>query len=275
MRSLKAMILMFFVNLLFVVVITTVLAIFHIQFSLSAFALFFGFGGAFFSLLISKWLVKRVYRMTQITAVDQGFHGKLYGEVQEMAQRAGIPMPELWEYADARPNAFATGPSRHNSMIAVSQGLLNLMDDQELRAVIAHEMGHIYNGDMLTTTLLMGLMNTFVIWFGNLAARYFGGNALTRFALTILFEMALSFLALIPITLFSRHREYAADAFAAQLQGKAPTVSALQKLGSYPIMVNVRKEAMATAFIHGSWKGIFATHPPIDKRIARVQSLPG
>jgi heat shock protein HtpX len=272
MRTLKSFGLLVLVNLLFVVVITAVLAVFHIRLSLAVFALFFGFGGAFLSLWMSKVLVKRLFHMTQVTGNIQGGNQPFYLAVQTMAQRAGIPMPELWIYEDQRPNAFTTGPSRAKAMIAVSTGLLGLLDQRELRAVIGHEMGHIYHGDMISTTLLMGLMNAFVIWLGNLAGRALGNNFISELLITIAFEMGLSFLALIPITAFSRHREYGADAFAAHLEGKDAMIAALRKLETRPVAINPRKEALATAYVHGPWGGLFATHPSVGRRIARLQS---
>lgn len=263
---------MFAINLLFVLTISIVLIIFNIRLDLVGFALVFGFGGAFLSLLLSKWLVKRIFKMQQITANDTGIKARLWAITAETAQRANIPMPELWLYSDARPNAFATGPSRSNAMVAISVGLCKIMDDTSLKGVIGHEIGHISNGDMLSTTLLMGLMNSYVIWLGNLVGRWLGSNFITEFTITIATEIGLSFLALIPITAFSRHREYAADAFSAKIWGPQPMIKALKELEEVPIQVNCRKESLATSYIHGGWEGLFATHPPVAKRISALSS---
>ena len=273
MRSLKSLALMFGINLLFVVVLSAVLMIFHVHMSLAVFALLFGFGGAFVSLLLSKWLVKRMFHMVQVHQGDPGGRGTIWSLAAETAQRAGLPMPEIWLYTDARPNAFATGATCRSAMIAVSTGLLGIMDANTLRSVLGHEMGHISNGDMLSTTLLMGLMNSYVIWLGNLAGRALGNNFLSDFLITIAFEIGLSFLALIPITAFSRHREYAADAFSAKLWGKKNMINALRRLESVPVAVNPRKEALATSYIHGPMGGLFSTHPAMEKRIAALRAL--
>lgn len=273
MQWIKSVLIMFGVNLLFVITMSVILMIFHVHVGLVGFALLFGFGGALFSLYISKWLVKRLFKMQQITATDVGVKGKLWLITEETARRASVPMPELWLYADARPNAFATGPSRNSSMIAVSTGLCKIMDDASLKGVIGHEMGHIANGDMLSTTLLMGLMNSYVIWLGNLVGRWLGSNFITELVITIVAEIGLSFLALIPITAFSRHREYAADAFSAKIWGAQNMIKALKDLESAPIKVNCRKEALATSYIHGGWEGLFATHPPLTSRMARLKQI--
>lgn len=273
MRSLKSLALMFAVNLLFVITLSAVLLAFHVQISLAAWALIFGFGGAFLSLFLSKWLVKRMFHMAQIHQGDAGVHGQIWQLAAETAQRARIPMPEIWIYSDARPNAFATGATRKSSMIAVSSALLGIMDANTMRAILGHEMGHISNGDMLSTTLLMGLMNSYVIWLGNMAGRYLGNNFLTQLAITIGFEIGLSFLALIPITAFSRHREYAADAFSAKLWGREPMIAALRRLEAAPVDVNPRKESLATSYIHGPVGGLFATHPSMERRIAALMLL--
>ena len=273
MRSLKALALMFAVNLLFVITLSAALAIFHVRLHLVGFALLFGFGGAFLSLFLSKWLVKRMFHMIQAHQGDVGVNGQVWQLAAETAQKAQLPMPEIWIYADDRPNAFATGATQRSAMIAVSTGLLNLLDASTLRSVLGHEMGHIANGDMLSTTLLMGLMNSYVIWMGNLAGRYLGNNILTQLVITIAFEIGLSFLALIPITAFSRHREYGADAFSARLWGKESMIGALRRLERVPVDVNPRKDALATSYIHGPMGGLFATHPDMEKRIKAIRAL--
>lgn len=273
MQWIKSVAIMFFVNLLFVVMVSILLLIFNINLSPIGFALVFGFGGSFFFLYISKWSAKRLFRMEQVTVNDSGVKGQLWTITAEAARRAKLSMPELWIYVDNRPNAFATGPSRKNSMIAVSTGLLKIMDQTSLRGVIGHELGHIENGDMLSTTLLMGLMNSYVIWLGNLVGRRLGNNFIAKFIITIVAELGLSLLALIPISAFSRHREFAADAFSARIWGAHPMIKALQDLESSPIKVNPRKEALAMAYIHGGWGGLFATHPTIEKRINNLSQL--
>ena len=273
MRAMKSLAMMFGINMLFVVVLSAVLLIFHVHMNLVGFALLFGFGGAFVSLLLSKWLVKRMFHMVQVHQGDPGAQGAIWSLAAETAQKANLPMPEIWLYSDIRPNAFATGATRRSAMIAVSTGLIGIMDAKTLRSVLGHEMGHIHNGDMLSTTLLMGLMNSYVIWLGNLAGRALGSNFISDLLITIAFEIGLSFLALIPITAFSRHREYGADAFSAKLWGRESMINALRQLERVPIDVNTRKEALATSYIHGPIGGLLATHPAIEKRIAALRAL--
>ena len=273
MRFLKSFLLMAVVNLCFVVMITAFLAAFHLHLSLAAFAVIFGFAGAFLSLFLSRFILKRRFHMQRINPTTPGVHAQLYQILAAVCAKAEMPVPQLWLYVDGRPNAFTTGITRKGAMIAMSTGLVNAMNGDQIAGVLSHELGHIHNGDMLSTTLLLGLMNSYVIWLGNLAGRYFGGNFITEFLTTVVFEMALSFLALIPITAFSRHREYAADAFSAKVLGSAPLISALATLDHFVPDTNPRKDALATAYIHGPWKGIFATHPSTEKRIKRLKEF--
>ena len=136
-------------------------------------ALAFGFGGAFISLAFSKQMARAMLDCRQITQPRSQAEQVIYGAVQEIAQRLHITMPEVWVYESPDPNAFATGPSKNNSMVAVSTGLLSNLQEQEVRAVLAHEMGHVYNGDMFATTVLAGLMNTFVYYIAMWVRRFF------------------------------------------------------------------------------------------------------
>jgi heat shock protein HtpX len=242
-------------------------------------ALVIGFGGAFISLAFSKQMARAMlsnaYQITQPrTQADQ----VIYGAVQEIAQRLHISTPEVWVYDSPDPNAFATGPSKNNSMVAVSSGLLNNLNEQEVRAVLAHEMGHVYNGDMFTTTVLAGLMNTFVYFisrwvYRNLADR----NEAMAFGVYILLQTLLSFLAMIPISWFSRRREFGADAFAAKVYGPAAMISALSAIDRWIKRAQVEfttQDPLATMKIAGKSGGffaLFATHPPIEERIAALQ----
>ncbi len=274
MRYLKMLLLLFVVNIAFDIVLTVILAIFHVSLSLIPFAFVYGFGIAFFTLFISKWLAKRMYRMTQITIADTGIKKNIYLMVQEISNKVGLHMPEVWLYNDKSPNAFATGPSKNNSMVAVSVGLVNLLDQQEIKSVIAHEIGHIYNGDMLSTTILSGVMNGFVILGGNIIGRTLGKNFISKILFTILFEYVLSLFAMIPLLWFSRHREYAADKFAAQMEGKDGIINSLNKIYSYKsIDRRVSKDVLATAYIKGNWKGFFSTHPSLKQRVLAINTL--
>ena len=150
-------------------------------------ALAFGFGGAFISLAFSKQMARAMLDCHQITQPKSHAEQVIYGSVQEIAQRLKITMPEVWVYEAPDPNAFATGPSKNNSMVAVSTGLLSNLQEQEVRAVLAHEMGHVYNGDMFATTVLAGLMNTFVYYIAMWVRRFFAerDQAMLGFGLSI------------------------------------------------------------------------------------------
>jgi len=244
-------------------------------------SLVFGFGGAFISLLMSKWLAKRGMQMQQVTNPSTPKEKLVYETIQALAEREGINMPEVWVYWDDVPNAFATGPTRNNAMVAVSSGLVMNLNDKEVRAVLAHEVGHIANGDMLATTLLQGLMNTFVYFIARMISEPVRErNALLGFALDIGLQMVLSILAMIPITWFSRRREFGADAYAADAVGADAMISALQKIEylshQSEAYLNAPEEdaALATMKIyaaHSKLTGLFATHPPIAARVAALK----
>ncbi len=243
-------------------------------------ALVLGFGGAFISLAFSKQMARAMLDCSQITQPRSHAEQVIFGAVQEIAQRVHIQMPEVWVYESPDPNAFATGPSKNNSMVAVSTGLLNNLQEEEVRAVLAHEMGHVYNGDMFTTTVLAGLMNTFVYmisrWvYRNLAER----NEGLAIGAYYFLQIVLSFLAMIPISWFSRRREYGADAFSAKVYGKDAMVSALQAIDRWVNRAQFEyqtQDALATMKISGKSSGfmhLFATHPPIEERIAALRRL--
>jgi len=245
-----------------------------------AWSLVFGFGGAFISLFLSKTLAKRGMRMQQVTSPSTPKEKVVFETVQQLAKREGIKMPEVWVYWDDVPNAFATGPTRNNAMVAVSSGLAMNMNDNELRAVLAHEMGHVTNGDMLATTLLQGLMNTFVYFVARLLARpVMERNYWMGFAVYMVLQFLLSILAMIPVCWFSRRREFRADAFAADALGAQHMISALQKLDALSHQNAVahqgehhEEDALATMKIYGGFSGLFATHPPIEARVAALRA---
>ena len=243
-------------------------------------AMVIGFGGAFLSLAFSKQMARSMLECYQITQPKSQAEHVIYSTVQDIAQRVGIKMPEVWVYEGEDPNAFATGPTKNNSMVAVSTGLLSNLNEQEVRAVLAHEMGHVYNGDMFTTTVLAGLMNTFVYFisrwvYRNLAER----NEMLAFGVYIFLQVVLSFLAMIPISWFSRRREFGADAFSAKAYGRDGMISALRAIDRWVNRAQVEyttQDALATMKISGKSNGfmhLFATHPPIEERIAALQRL--
>jgi heat shock protein HtpX len=201
--------------------------------------------------------------------------------VQEIAQRLQITMPEVWVYDAPDPNAFATGPSKNNSMVAVSTGLLQNLREDEVKAVLAHEMGHVYNGDMFATTVLAGLMNTFVYYIAMWVRRFFAerDQAALGFGLSFVLQIIVSILASIVISWFSRQREYGADAFAAKVYGKESMISALRAIDRWVTQTQFQhstQDALATMKISGQAGGVmslFATHPPIEARIAALEHL--
>ena len=243
-------------------------------------AMVIGFGGAFLSLAFSKQMARSMLDCYPITQPRSQAEQVIFGAVQEIAQRLRIQMPEVWVYESPDPNAFATGPSKNNSMVAVSTGLLNNLNEQEVRAVLAHEMGHVYNGDMFTTTVLAGLMNTFVYFISRWVYRHLAErNEALAFGVYIFLQVVLSFLAMIPISWFSRRREFAADSFSAKVYGREAMISALQSIDRWVKRAKIEystQDALATMKISGKSSGffrLFATHPPIEERVAALQRL--
>lgn len=253
-------------------------------------ALVIGFGGAFISLAFSKQMARAMLNCQQIEQPRSHAEHVIYGSVQEIAQRLHINMPEVWVYDSPDPNAFATGPSKNNSMVAVSTGLLQNLKEDEVKAVLAHEMGHVYNGDMFTTTILAGLMNTFVYYISNFLAQLVGqpqgdreegsaGNPILGFVVYIVLQVVLSFLAMMVVSWHSRRREFGADAFAAKVYGKGAMISALESINRWVNGAHVEygtQDPLATFKISGKTSGfmhLFATHPPMEERIAALERL--
>ncbi len=253
-------------------------------------SLVIGFGGAFISLAFSKQMARAMLSCQQITQPRSHAEHVIYGSVQEIAQRLHITMPEVWVYESPDPNAFATGPSKNNSMVAVSTGLLQNLKEDEVKAVLAHEMGHVYNGDMFTTTVLSGLMNTFVYYISNFLAQIVGqphgdreegnaGNPILAFVVYILLQVVLSFLAMLVVSWHSRRREFGADAFAARVYGKGAMISALESINRWVNRAQPEygtQDPLATYKISGKTSGfmqLFATHPPMEERIAALQRM--
>lgn len=241
-----------------------------------------GFGGAFASLLMSKRMARMMLRMTRITSPRSAEEQMIFNTVSELSQPLGIKMPEVWVYDAPDPNAFATGATKNSAMVAVSTGLLQNLNEKEVRAVLAHEMGHVFNGDMFTTTILAGLMNTFVYFISHMAYRHVAQrNPMLGFAVYFFLQIVLSFLAMIPICWFSRRREFAADEFAAKRYGSEAMIGALRSIHRFVERNRVQystKDALATMKISGStggWLRLFSTHPPLETRVARLEWLTG
>lgn len=292
MKWLKGIALLLISNLLFMVAINLIVSIVLPAFgitlgsdttSLLTLAGIFGFSGAFLSLAFSKQFARATLgERYQITQPRTNTEHIIYGAVQEIAQRLRISMPEVWVYDSPDPNAFATGPTRNNSMVAVSTGLLNNLDEQEVRAVLAHEMGHVYNGDMFTTTVLAGLMNTFVYFISMLVRRFFAERDQEGmgFMLSFVVQIVLGFLAMIPIMWHSRRREFGADAFAAKVYGRDAMISALRAIDRWvaraQVPASTTADPLATFKISGQTGGmmrLFASHPPIEERISALQRV--
>lgn len=244
-------------------------------------AAMFGFGGAFISLAFSKQMARAMLNCQQIIQPSSRAEQVVYGSVQEIAQRLHITMPEVWVYDSPDPNAFATGPSKNNSMVAVSTGLLQNLREDEVKAVLAHEMGHVYNGDMFATTVLAGLMNTFVYYIAMWVQRFFAerDQAALGFGLSLVLQIVISILASIVISWFSRQREFGADAFAARVYGKDSMIGALRAIDRWVNRAQFEystQDALATMKISGKTGGfmsLFSTHPSIDVRIAALEAL--
>ena len=250
---------------------------------LAVFCGVFGMSGAIVSLLISRWVAYRVYGVQRVAPKRGGMDLQLYRMVEDLTRSAGIPMPHVGVYDSPEPNAFATGPSKNKSLIAFSTGLLRLMDERELRAVAAHEVSHIANGDMVTMTLLTGIANAFVMFAARIIAglldSVLGGDdgpGLGFFGYIIvvmLLETVFMALASIPLAAFSRHREYRADAGAAQLHGSQAMAAALRKLQAISLgpQRKEKRDSYSMAKISSKRRAmLFATHPPLEKRIARL-----
>jgi len=256
-----------------------------IQFgTLLAFAALMGFGGAFISLLISKPMAKWTTGARVIERPQNELEHWLINTVARFAHQANIPMPEVAIY-DGEPNAFATGASKSSSLVAVSTGLLHMMDRREAEAVIAHEVAHVANGDMVTLTLIQGVVNTFVIFISRIIAYAVDqflrrgdqeqqGPGIAYMITSVVCELLFGVLASLVVAYFSRQREFRADADAARLMGNTlPMANALRRLGG--IEVHSLQGGLASAGIaSGSgWLDLFSSHPPIPERIAALEIL--
>jgi heat shock protein HtpX len=248
---------------------------------LLGFALVWGMGGSFISLLMSKWVAKRATGAQVITQPRSAGESWLLATVQRQAQAAGIGMPEVAIYDAPEPNAFATGANRNNALVAVSTGLLNSMKQEEVEAVLAHEISHVANGDMITLTLVQGVVNAFVI-FAARAIGYFIDQVLLKnergigigyYVTVFVLDIVFGILAMTIVAWFSRQREFRADAGGAHLAGRGKMVAALQRLSQAYGQTTMPKQIAAFG-INGGIKSLFATHPPIEQRIAALQRGP-
>lgn len=250
--------------------------------ALMGFSLIMGFGGATISLLMSKQMAKwstGAHVIEQPANADEAW---IVDTVRRFADKAGIGMPEVAIY-EGEPNAFATGAFKNSALVAVSTGLLYSMSREEVEAVIGHEVAHVANGDMVTMTLIQGVMNTFVVFLSRVVGyavdsflRKDGeensGPGIGYMVTTIVMDILLGFLAAIIVAWFSRQREFRADAGAAQLMGrKQPMINALARLGG--LEPGALPKSMAAMGIAGGLGQLFSTHPSMEDRIAALQRL--
>ncbi|MBP6921118.1 protease HtpX [Candidatus Gracilibacteria bacterium] len=260
--------------------------------SLAIFALIYGFFGSFISLWSSRWMAKRFYHIELLTLesmVTANPGEKLvYQTVEHIAQKNGITMPEVGIYESLEVNAFATGASRNSSLVAVSSGLVAQMNPDEVEGVVAHEMAHIMNGDMVTMTLLQGVINAFVIFLSRAIAQVISmatrrddssSNGFVYFGVTILLEILLGILGSLIVMAYSRRREFAADAGSATYVGKSKMVNALKALQRIheqniavkgdPKLAALKIDGKSNGFLH-----LFASHPPLEERIQHLLNSP-
>lgn len=254
--------------------------------SLLAFCAVFGFAGAFVSLLLSKFMAKRFTGIRLISQPQTEQERWLLQNITTLSKKAGIGMPEVGIFPAQQSNAFATGWNRNNALVGVSQGLLDRFTEDEARAVLAHEIGHVANGDMITLALIQGVVNTFVMF----AARVIGffvdrvvlknnrGLGLGYWITTIVAEIILAIAASTIVMWFSRQREFRADAAGAQLAGRGAMVAALEKLRAetQSQVENQMPDTMTAFGISSGWKRkpskLFMTHPPLEERIKALKN---
>jgi heat shock protein HtpX len=252
--------------------------------SLLVFGALIGFGGAFISLAMSKWIARKMMGVKVIEQPGNEVETWLVETVRRQAQLAGIGMPEVGYFNSPEPNAFATGANRNKALVAVSAGLVNRMSRQEVEAVLGHEISHVANGDMVTLTLIQGVVNTFVFVLsrvvGSLVDRVVfkneRGHGPAFWISTIVAQVVLSFLATMVVMWFSRQREFRADAGGARLAGRQNMIDALEALkrrDPQPL-----PDQMAALGISGGvgqgFKRLFLSHPPLDERIAALRAAP-
>lgn len=286
----KRIVLFLLTNLAVMLVLSVIVRLFGLDRFLTAnglnlpallmFSAVIGFGGATISLLMSKWMAKRSTGAEVITQPRDQTEQWLFDTVKRLADRAGIAMPEVAIY-EGEPNAFATGAFKNSALVAVSTGLLQSMNKEEVEAVLAHEVAHVANGDMVTLTLIQGVVNTFVVFLARVIG-YVVDKAIFKnerevgigyYVTSIVCEILFGILASIIVAYFSRMREFRADAGAADYVGNPkPMINALARLGG--LAPGELPKSMAASGISGGpgFMALFSSHPPIEARIAALQS---
>ncbi len=250
----------------------------------------YGFVGSFISLFMSKWMCKKAYGVNTFTTASSNEEAFLLDTIAELSQKAGIAMPEVGIYESDDPNAFATGASKNAALVAVSRGLLNNMSQDEVKGVLGHEISHIANGDMVTMSLLQGVLNTFVYFFSYIAATAVstfmsrsddeegsssGVGSLVFFITNMLFQILFGILAQIVLMWFSRYREFKADEGSARLEGKECMIQALEALKEMGPSESKQEASMQALCINGgsNLSALFLSHPPLDQRIEALRRL--
>ncbi|MGE0815922.1 MAG: protease HtpX [Vicinamibacterales bacterium] len=256
--------------------------------SLMAFCFVWGMVGSFISLQLSRFMAKRMTGL-QLVNGQTGHEDAdwVYRTVERLTQQAQLPMPEVGIYNSAEVNAFATGPSKSRSLVAVSTGLLRAMRRDEAEAVLAHEVSHIRNGDMVTLTLIQGVVNAFVMFASIVIAnivrqaiqsrdeRGGGGGYMVEFMVRMVLQVVFGFLGFMVVAWFSRAREFRADAGAASLSGRQGMIAALRRLQGTHDRIDTTEPALAAMKISDkpSWTALLSTHPPLEARIAALEQL--
>lgn len=246
------------------------------------FAAVIGMGGSFISLAMSKWSAKRMTGAQIIEQPSNPTEKWLFDTIKRQAQKAGIGMPEVAVYNAPEPNAFATGMNRNKALVAVSTGLLNAMSQDEVEAVLGHEITHVANGDMVTLALIQGVVNTFVIFLSRVVGYVVDrvvlknerGHGVGFFVTTLVAQLVLGILASMIVMWFSRQREFRADAGSARLEGPNKMVAALERLKQSheaPLPDQLAAFGISGGVGHGL-RRLFMSHPPLDERISALQS---
>jgi heat shock protein HtpX len=293
MEKMKRVFLFLLTNIAVMVVLSIVLRILGVDrildaqgaglnlYSLLVFAAVFGFGGSLISLAMSKWSAKRMMGAEVITQPRSSVELWLVDTVKKQAAMAGIGMPEVAIFDSPTPNAFATGMNKNSALVAVSSGLLRVMDKSEIEAVLGHEISHVANGDMVTLTLIQGVVNTFVIFISRVVGYFVDrvilkneeGSGIGFFLTTIVAQIVFGMLASVIVLWFSRQREYRADAGGAKLAGRGNMIAALETLKK-GIQAPL-PDQMSAFGINGKpssgLKILFMTHPPLEDRIAALR----
>jgi len=270
-------------NLAVMIVIGIILSVLGISgnpnnlMGLLAFSAVVGFTGSIMSLMMSKWMAKKSTGAYVIEQPRNETEAWLLNTVDNQARQLGLKRPEVAIYDAPEENAFATGPSKNNSLVAVSTGLLHGMTREEVEAVLAHEMSHVANGDMVTLTLIQGVVNTFVVFLSRLVANMVAGNSdeeegssMAYFVVSMVLQVLFGFLASFIVMWFSRQREYRADAGAAKLVGAPKMIAALQRLKGNGEST-LPREMNAMGIAGGEKDSLLSTHPTLDNRIAALQ----